>query len=170
MCCPHVTLTLPPADSEVRFTAERAGGVAVNSTNVSLQRCLLADNPDEALGTRDSGNVRMEGCKFERNAFDINVQPSSVLYTDTPASALSMGCVMATVKEANISCNASTKYGSVLPLASSGSEMFLTEEDVPFVALQLVRLCLNLHHSSVASPSVLLIASYSSPSPRALLC
>jgi hypothetical protein len=164
MCCPHVTLTLPPADSEVRFTAETAGGVAVNGTNVSLQRCLLADNPDEALGTRDSGDVRMEGCKFERNAFDINVQPYSNLYTDTPASALSVGCVEHVYKGEEVSCNASTKYGSMSVLGLS-TETFLTEEDVPFVALQLVRRCSTLHHSSDALPPVLLIASYSSPSP-----
>jgi hypothetical protein len=162
MCCPHVTLTLPPADSEVRFTAERSGGVGVNGTNVSLQRCLLADNPDEAVGLRDFGSVRMEGCKFERNAFDINVHPFTDLYTDTPASALSMGCVEHVSEGKRVLCNAATKYGPVLPLASSGSEMFLTEEDEPFVALQLVCLCLNLHHSSVASP---LLISYSSPSP-----
>jgi hypothetical protein len=163
MCSPQ--LTFPPADCEVRFTAETYGGVGVNDTNVSLQRCLLADNPDEAVSCRNYGNVRMEGCKFERNAFDINVRPYNDLYTDTPASALSMGCVKHTVEEEAVSCDASTKYGPVSPLALSTGTTFLTEEDVPFVALQLVRLCSTLHHSSDALPPVLLIASYSSPSP-----
>jgi hypothetical protein len=139
-CCPQVTLTLPSADSEVRFTAEKAGGIFVRGTNVSLQRCKFADNPDEAVSCRDSGNVRMEGCKFERNAFDINFQPYNDLYTDTPASALSMGCLSHYIGYNRVSCNASTKYAPVSPLALSSETTFLAEEDVPFVALQLVRL------------------------------
>jgi hypothetical protein len=151
MCWPQVTLTLPPADSEVSFTAETFGGVMANGTEVSLQRCLLADNPDEAVSCRDYGDVRMEGCKFERNAFDINIHPYTNLYTDTPASALSMGCVKESIKGEAVSCNASTEYGPVSPLALSSGKPFLTEDDVPFVALQLVRLCSTLHHCSDVS-------------------
>jgi hypothetical protein len=152
MCWPQVTLTLPPADSEIRITAKAFGGVRVNGTNVSLQRCLLADNPDTAVTCRNNGSVRMEGCKFERNAFDINFYPSTDLYADTPASALSMGCKPQVIGYQKLSCNASTKFGSVSPLAASRSETFLIEHDAPFVALQLVRLCSTLHHSSDALP------------------
>jgi hypothetical protein len=73
----------------------------------------------------------VEGCEFVDNGYDINVWPDSVLYTDTPALANSLGCS---------TCDSTTKYGPVRSLSEvPTSTKFPTGTDPAFVALQLVR-------------------------------
>jgi hypothetical protein len=129
---------VPPAcaDCEVRHTAVEKGGIRLNETNASLERCMFADNRDNGVYC-ELGSTRMEGCTFLRNGFDIYITYDAFLFTDTPASALSMGCVGCT----------SSNFGPVLPLESAPAGKFLTEKDTDFVALQLVCLSACQHYS-----------------------
>jgi hypothetical protein len=136
------------ADCEVRHTAVEKGGIRLNETNASLERCLFADNRDNGVYC-ELGSTRMEACTFLRNGFDIYITYDAFLFTDTPASALSMGCVGCT----------SSNFGPVLPLASAPAGEFLTGGDTDFVALQLVRLAACQHYSCTE----VLAASRSSP-------
>jgi hypothetical protein len=151
MWWPQVTRTLLPADCEIHASVDSGGSIAVDDTGVSLQRCLLADGPG-GLYVRDSGSARLEGCEFVRNVNDTHVWSDSFLYTDNPASSLSMGCD---------TCDASQTYGPVLPLASAPAGEFLSGNDTAFVVLQLVRSSPCHHHSFTPAP---FIASHWSPS------
>jgi hypothetical protein len=105
------------------------GGVAVSKTQGSLQRCVFAKNIDNGLVVVDQGSARVEGCQFTGNEYDIFVQDDSVLYTDTPALAKSLGCR-----------NCTSTYGPVESLSKVPTGLpFPTGTDTAFVALQLVR-------------------------------
>jgi hypothetical protein len=120
-----------PADCEVRHAAEEYAGVAADGTEVSLQRCLFANNPSIGVSSRETGSVRVEGCEFVDNGYNIRVWTDSVLYTDNLALANSMGCH---------DCDSTEEYGPVRPLSDvPTSTKFLADTDPDFVALQLVR-------------------------------
>jgi hypothetical protein len=130
-----------PTDCEARQSAASFGGISIDSTKVSLHRCLFADNKHFGVLCHDRGRVRLEGCEFVRNGYDLRVWPEGIVFTDTPASNLIMGCS---------TCDASTVYGPVLPLTDVPSGKFLTGEDSGFMALQQV--CLGKASSSIPAP------------------
>jgi hypothetical protein len=119
-----------PADCEASHSSMDGGGVAVSGTQGLLQRCVFAENTDNGLVVVEKGSARVEGCQFIGNEYDIFVEVDSVLYTDTPALANSLGCS---------NCSAS-KYGPVGSLSKVPTGLpFPTGTDTAFVALQLVR-------------------------------
>jgi hypothetical protein len=146
MWWPQVTLSLVPADCEVRDAARLYSGINVDGTTVSLQRCLLADNPGVGIYVRESGSARLEGCEFMRNRYDTYVTASSSLFTDKPASAVSTGCN---------NCDATTTYGPILTLASAPAASFLSGEDAAFVELQLVRF--STCHTFIFTPAFFIV-------------
>jgi hypothetical protein len=121
-----------PADCEAKHVKDiRKGAVYFQSTEGSLQRCVLANNADSGLTAIGGASARVQGCKFVGNAFSIFVQRASVVYTDTPTLVQSRGCNF---------CTDTGGYGPVLPLSEVPTGVrFLTGTDTAFVALQLVR-------------------------------
>jgi hypothetical protein len=115
-----------------RNAARQWGGLSVNRTEVSLQRCVFAENMSTGVYCAQRSTVRSEDSMFLSNGNDTFIDNSSRLYSDIPASNLSVGCY---------NCDESFEFGPVLPLQQAPAELFLTGNDTNFLALQLVRIC-----------------------------
>ena len=103
--------------------------VIVSGTLAAFHECAFSSAPVGALYVTSGGAARLEGSRFIGNAADVgaNGGDGSVIYIDTPESALTIGTDIDGI----------LYYGEILPLEDAPAS-FLRAQDPGFVALQQV--------------------------------